>query len=237
MIVLLLISQVIQLNMIDLNIKIDVKTALFLKNPNSSDLGKRIISGSIYLIDELGFEKFTFRKLSKKINSPESSIYRYFENKHNLLVYLTNWYWSWVEYKIVLATINVNNIEEKLNKAIDVLTMPVFEDESISFVNEIILNRIIIEESVKAFHTKEIDEENKKGYFSTYKKMVNRVATMVLDVNPDFRYPHMLITTVIEGAHQQRYFSKHLPRLTNLYKEEDSIVEFYKRLVNSTVKK
>jgi len=75
-----------------LNIKINVSSELYIKNPDSSELGQRIISDSIHLIDELGFESFTFKKLSNKISSPESSIYRYFENKHTLLLYLVNWY-------------------------------------------------------------------------------------------------------------------------------------------------
>ena len=183
------------------------------------------------MIYELGFEKFTFKKLSTRINSPESSIYRYFENKHRLLLYLSNWYWSWLEYKVVLATININNNIDKLAKAIRTITIPVVKDESFSYINETLLNKIIIEESIKAFYTKEVDIENKKGCYESYKKLVSRVAQMVLDVDSDYKYPHMLITTVIEGAHQQRFFSIHLPKLTDSTNDEDSITKFYDQLV------
>ncbi len=54
---------------------------VYLKNPESSDLGLKIISNSIEMVNELGFESFTFKKLGERIESPESSIYRYFENK------------------------------------------------------------------------------------------------------------------------------------------------------------
>lgn len=215
----------------NLNIKINIGSELYLKNPDSSELGQNIISNSIELINELGFETFTFKKLSLKINSPESSIYRYFENKHTLLVYLTSWYWSWTEYKIVLATTNINSSKEKLKKAIHILTKPILVDNSISYVNEVALNKIIIAESVKALHTKDVDKENKNGCFETYKYMVNRVAAIILEINPKFKYPHMLISTVAEGAHQQRYFSEHLPALTDTKKGEDSITEFYTQLV------
>jgi len=215
----------------NLSIKINVDPELYLKNPDSSDLGQKIISNSILLIDELGFEAFTFKKLSIKINSPESSIYRYFENKHTLLIYLTSWYWSWIEYKILLATTNVEVTAEKLEKAIHVITKPVLVDQTISYINEVVLDRIIIAESVKAFHTKDVDKENKKGCFETYKYMVNRLAAMVLEVNPQYEYPRMLISTVVEGAHQQRYFSEHLPALTDTKKGEDNITTFYTQLV------
>ena len=70
----------------NLHININVSDALYLKNPESSELGKSILTNSILLINELGFETFTFKKLGEKMTSPESSIYRYFENKHMLLL-------------------------------------------------------------------------------------------------------------------------------------------------------
>ena len=79
------------------NIQIQVQDSLYVKDPQSSDLGKKIIKGSIELICELGFEQFTFKKLATKISSTEASVYRYFESKNKVLLYLSNWYWSWLE--------------------------------------------------------------------------------------------------------------------------------------------
>jgi len=86
------------------NFNIVINEKLYVKNPETSDLGKKIIEQSIILIDEIGFDAFTFKKLGEKIKSNESSIYRYFENKHKLLLYLSSWYWSWMEYKLVFST-------------------------------------------------------------------------------------------------------------------------------------
>ena len=97
-----------------LPIQIIINDGLFVKDPESTDLGKKIISKSIELIEELGFEAFTFKKLGQAIGSPESSVYRYFESKHQLLVYLICWYWSWVEYKLVFGTVNQQSSHEKL---------------------------------------------------------------------------------------------------------------------------
>ncbi|QHI36828.1 hypothetical protein IMCC3317_21980 [Kordia antarctica] len=215
----------------NLQIHIVISDELYTKNPESSALGKKIVSRSIEMIDELGFEAFTFKKLGKSIGSNESSIYRYFESKHILLVYLICWYWSWVEYKLVFATANIQSNEEKLATAIDILTRKVDVDNSFSYINEVILNRIIISESSKAYHTKDIDSENEKGYYKVYKRVVQRVSNMVIDMNPTFEFPHMLVSTVIEGAHQQRYFSKHLPSLTDVKEGKDTIVKFYTDLV------
>jgi len=220
----------------NLQIHIKVSPGLFLKNPDSSELGRKIVSKSIELINELGFELFTFKKLGERIESPESSIYRYFENKHTLLIYLMSWYWSWIEYQLVFATTNIESALEKLKKAINILTQPTNVDKSTSYINEVLLSKIIITESIKAYHTKDVDVENKKGYFKTYKKVVERVSNLVLEVNNSFDYPHMLISTVIEGAHQQKYFAEHLPALTDVKKGKDTISEFYTKMVVEVIK-
>ena len=214
-----------------LNILFTINPGLYSKNPNSSELGRRIVSASIELIDELGFEAFTFKKLGQHIGSNESSIYRYFDSKHMLLLYLICWYWSWVEYKLVFAISNVNSPKVRLEEAIKILTKEVIVDNSFSYINEVILHKIIVAESSKAYHTKEVDAENKKGYFKAYKRVVQRVSDLVIENNSKFEFPHMLVSSVIEGAHKQRFFSEHLPSLTDTKKGRDSIVNFYTELI------
>ena len=220
----------------NLPVHIKVDENLYSRNPDSSELGRKIISTSITMINELGFEGFTFRKLGERIGSPESSVYRYFESKHALLVYLVAWYWSWIDYKLVFSTANIVSANERLKRAIDVLVQPVKVDHSISHVDEELLSEIIISESFKAYHTKNVDDANKKGHFKKYKQVVERVSNLVLEVNPSFEYPHMLISTIIEGMHQQRYFAEHLPSLTDIKPEEDAIASFYHQLVISSLK-
>jgi len=221
----------------NLQIHIEVCPELYLKNPDSSELGQKIVSNSIGMINELGFESFTFKKLGLKIASPESSIYRYFENKHTLLIYLTSWYWSWIEYQLVFASANIDSPVEQLKRSINILTQPIEVDNSFSHINEVLLHDIIITESAKTYHTKAVDNENEKGYFKAYKQVVQRISDIVLEINPTFEFPHMLISTVIEGAHQQRYFAEHLPSLTDLKKGKDSISEFYTQIVFKMIKR
>lgn len=220
----------------NLRINIEINPELYLKNPDTSELGQSILSNSIELISEIGFEAFTFKKLGDAINSPESSIYRYFKNKHSLLVYLTSWYWYWTEYRLVFATINIDQPRERLIRSLDILTKPVLIDNSFSYINEVLLSEIIFSESIKAYHTKDVDEENKKGCFKAYKGVVQRVGDMLLEISPSFKYPRMLVSTVIEGAHQQHYFSKHLPALTDTQKGDNTIAEFYKELTLKALK-
>ena len=83
-----------------IGIKISLNNALYLRDPQATDLGQKIIQHSILLIDEVGFEAFNFKRLAISMGSTEASVYRYFENKHFLLLYLVSWYWEWVRYSI-----------------------------------------------------------------------------------------------------------------------------------------
>ncbi len=213
------------------SINISVNENIYLKDPESSDLGKRIIESSIQMIDEMGFESFTFKKLGREINSPEASIYRYFESKHKLLLYLSCWYWSWMDYQLTLNLSEVVSPLERLKLAIRLLTKKVEKDNNIPHINEIALHRIVVAESSKAYLTRSVDEENKEGDFAGYKKLVMRISNIIREINPDFKYPNMLVSTIIEGSHHQRFFAEHLPGLTNIIKGEDSIPEFFQFLV------
>lgn len=215
----------------DLQIHISVNSELFLKNPESTELGRRIIREGMDLILSLGFEAFTFKKLSEKIGTSEGSIYRYFENKHMFLVYLTCWYWSWIEYMLVMVTMNVESNDQKLKNAIRLLTEPIKNDGAFLYIDKQSLEQIIITESFKTYHTKNVDTENEKGYFTIYKRVVKRVSDIILKINPGFCYPHTLISTIIEGAHHQRYFALHLPSLTDLNGDSGDMASFYAHLV------
>jgi len=217
-----------------INIRVD--DCIYLKDPESSSLGKSIIKGSIELICEIGFEEFTFKKLIERIGSTEASVYRYFENKHKVLLYLTNWYWLWMEYRLVFSVANIDSAEERLNRAINLLTENVIEDGNFEHINERMLYQIIKSESLKAYLTREVDEENKEGAFLPYKSLVERISQLIIEINPSYPYPHMLVSTVVEGAHIQRHFADHLPRLTDSIKGEDSVVEFYRQIVFKAIK-
>ena len=219
----------------ELPIQIKINEGLYVKDPESTALGRKIISNSIKLIEELGFEAFTFKKLGLAIGSPESSVYRYFESKHQLLVYLICWYWSWIEYKLVFGTINQESSCEKLDVAIKILTAPISFDKSFEHINEVLLNRIVNAESTKVFHTKKIDTENELGYFAVYKRIVARVSAIIHEVNPDYKFPNMLVSTVMEGAHQQAFFVDHLPSITDNAKSLERVNEFYSHLVKNAI--
>ena len=213
------------------NIKLPINEKLYLKDPQSSEIGNKILNESIDLINEIGFEKFTFKKLAVKISTTEASIYRYFESKHKLLLYLINWYWSCIATRMLFETSNIQDPTLKLQKAIHILTaLPNPQAEQI-LANELNLKEVVINEASKAFLIKEIDSENKDGVFSVYKSVVNNTVEMIKAINPNYPYPNILVTTVIEGSNQQRFFAQHLPKLTNSSSESDFVEQFYQDLI------
>ncbi len=215
-------------------IKISVPEKIFIKNPETSDLGKRIIENSILLINEIGFENFTFKKLGLKIGSNESSIYRYFESKHKLLLYLSSWYWAWLEYQLVMETFSISNNEEKLEKAIIVITRTVKEDSKFSHINETVLYKIMVSESSKSFLTKEVDNENKDGYFEIYKRLITRLKEIILAVKPNYTFALSLASTILEGALHQHYLKDHFPSITNCTVDKTP-TKFFIQLAKNTL--
>ena len=217
-----------------LNFKAKINRKLFVKDPETSELGQNILKNSIILIDEIGFEAFTFKKLGEKIQSNESSIYRYFENKHKLLVYLSSWYWSWMEYRMVFATANIQNTITKLEIAIKLVTDNVIDDTATPHIDEQILNKIIIKEFTKTLMTKEVDSENKEGFFLVYKRVINRIEIIIEEVNPAYPFAKSLASSVVEGTLHQHFLKDHLKTITNL-SDQDCATEFYLDMIKKTL--
>lgn len=213
--------------------------ALYLRNPESSELGKNILKFSVHLIHKTGFEAFTFKKLAEEIGTTEAGIYRYFENKHKLLVYLTAWYWGWLEFQISFHTNNIKDPVVKLKRVIKLLASTVEDDEQTSHINESLLHQIIIAEGSKAYLTKQVGEDNKQQFFKPYKDLCAVIGKIISECNSKYKYPKSLASTIIEMAHFQNFFMNNLPSLTDFgkSKEENEIISFLNDLVFSSLKK
>lgn len=199
-----------------MDIKFDLNNSLYNRDPQESKLGKRILEHSIIMINQIGFEAFTFRKLAVEIGSAEKSIYRYFENKHFLLLFLTSWYWEWVHYLISINIKNVESPNRKLEIAIDNLVKATSENPMNKYINENLLHKVVINEGGKAYHINAIDEENKAGLFFSYKKLVKMLAGIIVAINPKFKYSTSLASNLFEMANNQIYFAEHLPKLSSI---------------------
>lgn len=215
------------------NIRIDVSAKIFLKDPYSSELGKNIVAHALPLIDELGMEKFTFKKLAHEINTTESAIYRYFESKHRLVLYYIAWYWGWMEYNLAFGLTNISDPKLKLETAIKILTNDLKDSSNVSFSIER-LYRVAIAESSKAYLIKDVDHANKDGIYLEFKNLCKRFSSLIHEFAPGYPYSNSLSSMLIQAHLDQHFFRNHLPALTEL--ENDKMrFEFFNELIFSTL--
>lgn len=224
----------------ELEIKIKMNAQLFLKDPESTHLGKKIVGQSILSINDIGFEDFTFKKLAFSIQTTEASIYRYFENKHVLLVYIISLYWNLLEYQVFNALPASMSAEDKIKTIIRILTKELEPTLYKDQYNLKSLFRIVVSESNKVYLTKNVGKENDFKFFKPYKDFCSRIASILLTYNSEFRFAHSLSSTLIETAHLQYYFMEHLPALTDFGKgaqkhKESQLVLFLENLVFSSL--
>ena len=198
-------------------VQLQINERLYVRDPQLSELGQKIVAHSVIMIHDMGFEQFTFKKLAREISSTEASVYRYFENKHKLLIYLISWYWIWLSYRLGIETLRIEDPAEKLRIAIRLFchTLPPLPNTRTPF-DLTRLQQIVTNESPKAYLTKEVDADNKEGSFLGYKRFCREVAEFVRQINDTYTYPTALISTAVEAAHHQKYFSEHLPSLTEV---------------------
>jgi AcrR family transcriptional regulator len=223
----------------ELQVLIKVNEKLYLRNPAESELGRKIVHHSVELIHTIGFESFTFKKLAEDIGTTEAGIYRYFSNKHRLLMYLVNWYWSWLEYQLMFAINNLTDPELKLRRIIHLLVSEDTKDLGNDLMNRKKLYEIVNVEGVKSYLTKKVYEDNKAKLFKPYKDLCARIAEIIKEVNPRYRYPRSLSSTLLEMAHFQKFFMQHLPSLTDFGGKHDSknVESFLENMLMSCLKR
>lgn len=222
---------------VELQIKMNEK--LYLRNPEQTELGRKIIKRSIEMIQQSGFEAFTFKKLAEEIGTTEAGVYRYFENKHRLLIYIVAWYWSWLEYQVSYRTNNIADPVAKLRVIIELLAKTVEDDISTTYVDESLLHQIVITEGSKTYLTKRVTEDNKDRLFKPYKELCAHIANIISEYNPDYSFPKSLASTIIEMAHYQNFFMNNLPSLTDFGqdKNENRIIAYLENLVFSSIER
>lgn len=220
-------------------IQVKVNEKLYLRNPEISELGKNILSMGAKMIDEMGLEEFTFKKLATALSTNESSIYRYFESKHRLLLYFFEWYWRWMEYQLGFHTHHVEEPEKKIEIVIRVLML---KQENMIVpgeeINKESLHRIVIKEASKTYLTKHVMEDNEKQFFKPYKDFNSKLAEIIKAYSPNYKYARSLSSTLIEMSHYQYFFMYHLPSLTDFgsTKDENEMMNFLLDLALSSKK-
>ncbi|GAB4335542.1 MAG: TetR/AcrR family transcriptional regulator [Flammeovirgaceae bacterium] len=232
----------------DWQIQIKMNENLYLRDPEQSEVGRKILKQSAIMIEKMGLEDFTFKKLATEINTNESSVYRYFENKHRLLTYLLSLYWRWIEYQVIFHTNNLTDPLQKIEIVLNILLLNVDSKVDIGLdIDKYTLHSIAIKEASKSYLTHHVKEDNKQQFFKPYKELCARIASILLEYNPKYPYARSLTSTIIEMSHFQYFFMNYLPSLTDFGQPSEpihqslenskSLFNFLKTLVMSSLQK
>ena len=222
-----------------LNLQISTNESIYIRDPQATKLGKSILHHSVELMYEQSFEDFNFKKLAESMNSTEASVYRYFNNKYQLFTYMTALFWEWQMFRFLLHTSNIEDPNEKIKVALNLLVDGDRDNTLFQMLDNLKLHHIMIEQGSKIYHTSFTDEDNQKGFFLSYKKYSNTLADIIIEINPDYKYPHALATSIIESAFSQIYYAHHLPRLTDFAKDakpEKSICDMLIHMVDKVLR-
>ena len=201
--------------------KIKINSSLYLRDPDATEVGKNIVKMSIKLISEIGYEQFTFKKLAAEIPTTEATVYRYFENKHKLLIYLIDYYWAFIRYQVLYSINNLKTPEEKIKTIIDLLVWEDNDYMNSSEIDQKALYYIAITDGSKTFLSKEVDELNRNQVFVPYKELCERIASVFREYNSDYQNANSLASTLVETSHLQYFFMHHLPRLCDFSDRKD----------------
>jgi AcrR family transcriptional regulator len=194
-------------------VRIVVDNRLYLRDPQETELGRRLLSVAVEMMNEMGLETFTFSKLARACNSTEASVYRYFHNKHELLGYLVAWYWAWLDYKISYRTHNISESTQRLELILQVLAGNTDTGAMTPWMNEKLLQRLVVSESGKL---QLAGEHTAARAYSHQEVFTRRIADFITSANPLYLYPKAMASLLIQQAHQQRWYAEHFPQLTEV---------------------
>lgn len=219
-------------------LSISVSPNTYLRNPEDTDLGRKIIKHGIELLVESGYQCFNFKNLSKNMNSTEASVYRYFENKYMFLLYLTSWYWEYLDVQLMLNTLNIDDPKRKLYLMVQTIVRAADGDVELDYIDISKLHRIIVEQSPRVIHNKKVEACEKAGMFSNFKRLNSNIADLIIECDPEFKYPTTLATNVIKMSMDHKYYSEYICSLTEisncsecLNQLEEMIIYFLNRIL------
>lgn len=222
----------------ELAVRFKMNEKLYVRNPEDSEVGRGIVRKGLVMINKLGFEEFTFKKLAQELKTSEATVYRYFENKHRLLVYLITWYWSYLEYRVMFSVNNIVDPEVKLKTIIQLLTVePEKKNNDSVLISEWQAYELVKWEASKTYLTHHVTRDNKNRLFKPYKDLARRIASVIKECHPRYAYANSLASTLLEMAHAQKFFMENLPALSDAKKmETDMLRAFLEHLVFSAIR-
>lgn len=199
---------------------IEPDPGLALRDVNSSTGGRILLEGLV-LMDDLGLEAFTFKKLAERIGSTEVTVYNYFANKQRLLQYYYQVYWLWLAMHCEQEGRQLKDPYERLCGDIRVLCGQWSKDHRAGQFDPQLLRKLVVNEGAKSFLHKNVDSDNELKLFKPYKDLCSHIAGEVKACAPRLRTARSFATTLVEMSHSLEFAMEHLPALTELSTKQD----------------
>jgi AcrR family transcriptional regulator len=207
------------------HIELQIPNCLFQKNPRETEIGNKLVETATHLIAQLGLEQFTIKKLALETGCTEATVYRYFENKHQLMLYIMNIFWGWQEYLLVFSTQNIHNESEKMKRAIALLANPDFGFLPYrKFANSVLL--AAINEGVKIHIIRNLKDEIENGSMAAYRNLAQRIAGLIKSFDKTYAYPHALAMQLMDAAIHQQFCHRYLRGVSEAALNKEHIENF-----------
>lgn len=187
----------------------------------SSPMGARILAEGLGLMNEIGLEAFTFKKLAERMGSTEVTVYHYFANKQRLLQYYFQAYWLWLATHCQQEGRGLKDPIERLHGDIRAISGLWPADARAGQFDPAALRELVINEGTKSFMHKNVDSDNKLKLFKPYKDLCGHIAMELKACAPRMKHARSFATTLVEMAHSMEFAMHHLPALTELSDKKD----------------
>lgn len=149
--------------------------ALYVKDPLSSPVGMQILASAVPMIQSAGLEGLTFKKLAFEMKSTEATIYRYFSNKQQLLMYSMSIYAAALQMRLMLTTSNITQPQDKLRAAIKSLLEVPRRDGTLEGMRMIHLHAIWCAEMPKHMDGSLAENSQRKAWYQDITDLVARL--------------------------------------------------------------
>lgn len=182
----------------------------------NTPLGARILQDGLVLMNDLGLESFTFKKLADRTGCTEVTVYHYFANKQRLLQYYFQVYWLWLATYCQEEGKSLKDPLDRLRGDIRALCGTWPPAARANTFDPAALRELVINEGSKSFLHKDVDSDNELKLFKPYKDLCAHIAREVKAASPRARHARSFATTLVEMAHSLEFAMHHLPALTEL---------------------
>lgn len=187
----------------------------------ASPMGTRILAEGLVLMNKIGLEAFTFKKLAERMGSTEVTVYHYFANKQRLLQYYFQVYWLWLATHCQQEGRGLKDPLERLQGDIRAIAGLWPVDARAAQFDPSDLRELVINEGSKSFMHKNVDSDNKLQLFKPYKDLCGHIAIELKACSPRMKNARSFATTLVEMAHSLEFAMHHLPALTELSEKKD----------------